>query len=145
MPEIFYCELDDVKGTGVTEEKIIKLSQEKGDQSGVLNQENFDSCRESARSLIDSFCTSKYSRKLPFSPAPEVITLIASQLTKFFLYSRQNALTDDIQKIYDNQIKLLEKVSKGTIKLFEDTTGVVSEDSIQFHHSNLLSSSCPFV
>lgn len=132
MAEIFYCTLDDVKGVGVSEKKIIQLAAEDGDTSGVLNQANFDSCRKSAAAIINGYCLARYQAKIPFSPVPEILTTIATQLTKYFLYGRKNAVTDQMEKDYAAQIKMLEGISKGVPKLFEDTTGVVSEDSVQF-------------
>jgi phage gp36-like protein len=132
MSEVFYCTLDDVKGVGVSEKKIIRLAAEDGDKSGILDQANFDACRRSARSIIDSFCMSKYQVKIPFSPVPTTIITIAALLTKYRLYSRKEAITKTIQEEYDNQIDLLKMISKGTMKLFEDTTGPVSEDSVDF-------------
>jgi phage gp36-like protein len=132
MSEVFYCTLADVKGVGVSEKKIIHLAAEDGDKSGIIDQGNFDACRRSARSVIDSFCMSKYQAKIPFSPVPTIIITIAAKLTKFWLYSRKDAISKTIQTTYDKQIALLEKISKGTMKLYEDTTGPVSQDSVDF-------------
>ena len=131
MAETFYCELADVKGIGLPEATIIKLAAETGHTTGVLNQANFDSCRKSARALIDSFCLANYQAKIPFNPVPETVGTIAASLTKYFLYRRKNALTKELQTDYDNQVSLLKMISKGTIKLYAET-GPVSEDTIQF-------------
>lgn len=132
MAETFYCELSDLKAVGVSEAKIIKLAAEDKDTSGILNQENFDGCRRSARTMIDGYCMSRYQSKIPFQPVPELIVTIATLLTKFYLYSRKNQVDKQLQKSYDDQILLLKGIAKGVPKLFEDTTGVVSEDSVLF-------------
>lgn len=126
-PEVFYCELADIP---LDQDKIISLCAEK-DDSDILNQENFDGCRRDARSLIDGYAMTRYSKMIPFNPIPAIVKKIAKSLSKYFLYGRKNQVDEDLRKEYDAQIELLEGIQDGTIKLEQDDQPV-AEDSIQF-------------
>jgi phage gp36-like protein len=107
MPETFYCEVEDLKGVGVSEQKLIHLTN--GTDS--INQEIFDSARRSATAQVNGFAMNRYS-------------------AKYYLYP-MSSVPEEIQKAYDNQITLLKMLSNGTFKLEQDDTPV-QEDSVQF-------------
>lgn len=129
MAPHYYCTLDDVKKTGITLPRIIELSND--EKAETVNEENFDGCRKSAADLIDSYCLTRYSARIPFNPVPGVIVTIAAALTKYYLYERKNGVDDKIQKLYDGQIKLLTQISTGIIDLGESGTKV-PQDGVNF-------------
>lgn len=131
MTDHYYCDIEDLKKTGLTLPLIIQLSNDS--KAEVVNEENFNGCRKTAAALIDSYCLKRYAGKIPFQPpVPEMVIDIAVALTKYFLYRRKNGTTDkELEKLYDNQIKLLDRISNGTLDLGLGGQKV-SEDSIMF-------------
>lgn len=115
---VYYCELKDVQGV-LSSTDIIQLAADENDEPGVLNQKNFDDCRESATSEIRSYLMVKYPEQMPFATVPNLIRTIAKLLTKYYLYERKNALDETLTEVYDNQVEKLEKLAKGTLKLGE--------------------------
>lgn len=126
MPEIFYCDILDMKGVGISEQKLIQLTN----GSDAVDQETFDSARRSATAQINGFAMNKYSEKIPFQPVPDAIRTIAAILTAYYLYPR-SSVPEEIENAYDKQVTLLKMLSDGTFKLEQDNTPV-QEDSVQF-------------
>jgi phage gp36-like protein len=126
MPETYYCEVADMKGVGISEQKLIQLTN----GTDAIDQEVFDSARRSATAQINGFAMNRYTGKIPFNPVPDAIRTIAAILTAYYLYPR-SSVPEEIQKAYEDQISLLKMLSNGTFKLEQDDTPV-TEDTVQF-------------
>jgi len=126
MPETFYCEIVDIKGIGVSVQKLITLTG--GTDS--INQETFDSARRAATAQVNGFAMNRYSGKIPFNPVPDAIRTTAAILTVYYLYPRAS-VPKEISDAYSEQVSILKMLSNGTFKLEQDDTPV-SEDSVQF-------------
>jgi len=129
MADLFYCDLQDVLNTGLTNPLLIQLTNDT--KAEEVNEECFDGCRKAAMELINSFAMAAYSGRIPFNPVPETVRTIAASLTKYFLYQRKNGVDDKIQKLYDSQVGLLKMIANGTIKLLAEAQQV-TQDGISF-------------
>jgi phage gp36-like protein len=127
MAEIFYCELADVIEQGVSEEKIIKLT----DGDGAVNQDIFDGCRRAATSEIEGYAMVKYSDRVPFQPVPPAIVTIAAILCKYYLYQRKGNVGEQLEKLYLQQVDKLKRLAAGTFKIAQDNVEIKA-DGIKF-------------
>ena len=109
-----YCTLADILKR-IPEEAVIQLTDDAG--AGVVGQSNVDSAISRADKEIDAWCGDRYL--VPFtSPAPPIVGELAIDMAIYFLYGRT---VDEIPKsradAYKNAVRLLEKISDGTISL----------------------------
>lgn len=126
MPETFYCDVPDMKGVGVSEQKLIQLTG----GTDTIDQEVFDTARRSAMAQVNGFAMNRYSEKIPFNPVPDAIRTIAAILTTYYLYPRAS-VPEEIERAYDKQVALLKMMSDGTFDPEQEGTPV-QEDSVQF-------------
>lgn len=70
-----------------------------------------------ADDIIDGYITAAVT--LPFTTTPKLITSISTSIAVRNLWAQKQAKTlpEHVSKDYDNAIKLLEMISRGTIKL----------------------------
>jgi phage gp36-like protein len=127
MAEIFYCQLADVIEQGVSEGKIIKLT----DGDGAVDMDIFNGCRRAAASEVDGYAMVKYSDRIPFQPVPPAIVTIAAILTKYYLYQRKNSVDESLEKLYQQQVDKLKRLAAGTFKIAQDNVEVKS-DGVNF-------------
>ena len=78
--------------------------------------EKVDRALADARNTIDSYIAGRYT--LPLSTVPQVLTRIACELARYYLYDDQ--ITDTVKQRYDANIKFLVGVASGDVKLGVD-------------------------
>lgn len=76
---------------------------------------NFNQAASDAQSEIDPYLRGRYT--LPFATVPNLIISLSDDITKYNIYKRRNALTEDITNIYKASIKSLEKIEAGKMDL----------------------------
>ena len=84
--------------------------------------EKVDRALADARNTIDSYIAGRYT--LPLSTVPQVLTRIACELARYYLYDDQ--ITDTVKQRYDANIKFLVGVASGDVKL-----GVDAESGVE--------------
>ena len=126
----FYCELTDVIGTGVSEQNLIDMTND--GEATAVDQDVFDACRVSATSMIDSFAAVLYSEEIPFTPVPPSLVTIAAQLTKYFLYSRNDAVSEAMETVYEQQMSILKLLAAGKFRITGVSGNKVKKDTILF-------------
>lgn len=108
----------------VTDE-MLRTAAAGGDLSGFTDAERDAIARAmekvgraltDARNTIDSYIAGRYT--LPLSPVPQVLTRIACELARYYLYDDQ--LTEPVKQRYDANIKFLVGVASGDVKLGVD-------------------------
>ncbi|SAI74572.1 Mu-like prophage protein gp36 [Bordetella ansorpii] len=108
----------------VTDE-MLRTAAADGDLSGFTDAERAAIARamekigralDDARNTIDGYLTGRY--KLPLAPVPQVLTRIACELARFYLYDDQ--LTDPVKMRYEANIKFLRDVAAGVLQLGVD-------------------------
>lgn len=107
-----YCSLDDLK-KNIDEAVIEQLTDDAG--AGAIDTAKVTEAIANADSLIDGFCGSRYT--IPFATVPPIIKNISIALAIYFLHKRRRGVTDEQQRDYDAQLKLLKQLSDGIISL----------------------------
>lgn len=128
-----YATLDDLKKQ-ISEDLLIDLTDDDG--LGSIVTTNTDTALETADVEIDGYLGERYS--LPLDPVPAIIVKQAVDIAIYNLYSRRQGPPDHIQNRYNNVIRFLAQVAKGTISLgvgdpegaTEDNALVSSEERI---------------
>lgn len=111
-----YCAQADILEQ-ISDGTLIELTDDGG--SGEIDSSVVTRAIADADAEIDGYCGTRYS--LPFSPVPGMIRKISVDLAIYHLYSRRDdSIPEMRQKRYDNAVRLLRDVSKGTITLGAD-------------------------
>lgn len=87
---------------------LITASMESSDIEGFITE---------ADNTIDGYIAAAVT--LPFTDTPKLITSISTSIAVRNLWAQKQAKTlpEHVQKDYDNALKLLEMIARGTIKL----------------------------
>ena len=102
-----YCTKQDLIDAGITEAQLNQLS--KNDDTAVAK------CISAADSEIDGYVSLKYS--VPRDPPELILKKLSINLAIYNLFRRKNITPDDRRKDYDNAIRLLESLARGTLSL----------------------------
>lgn len=94
---------------GVAE--ILQLADR--DRNGVVDPAVMAAVLARADSVIDSYLGGRYAT--PVSPIPSILTAIACDLARYFLYD--DAVPDRVQKAYDDSIAWLKSAARGEVML----------------------------
>jgi len=115
-----YCTLEDIKKL-VQETTLIEITDDI--MSGQINEDVVDETILYSQTLIDGYLLGRYT--LPLPVVPEIIKVMATDLSIYRLYSRRfhTDMPDSINDKYKNSIKLLEQIQKGIISLGIETRG----------------------
>ena len=106
-------------------DEMLRIAAAGGDLSGFTPEERaaiaramekVDRALADARNTIDSYIAGRYT--LPLSTVPQVLTRIACELARYYLYDDQ--ITDTVKQRYDANIKFLVGVASGDVKLGVD-------------------------
>jgi len=115
-----YCTLDDIKKQ-IQETTLVEITDD--NLSGQINTDVIDETILYADTLIDGYLRSGYT--LPLQTLPEIVKVIAIDLSIYRLYSRRfhTDMPESIKDKYKNSIKLLEQIQKGIVSLGIETVG----------------------
>jgi phage gp36-like protein len=111
----YYCEKEDI---GISDADLLRLCDDNG--AGAWNQDcqtKFDKLRKAAADLINSYAVKKY--KVPWENVPGAIRDVCVVIFRYKLYSTRSAVSDQLRKDYEDQIKFLEKLAKNEIGILE--------------------------
>lgn len=75
---------------------------------------------EDASSDIDAYLSERYD--VPLDPQPRVLTRLASDLSRYYLYDDAVDPQGVIASRYNAAIKMLARIADGTVKLGDDST-----------------------
>lgn len=119
-------------GKRITDQLVIDLVDDDAAGSiGATEQARFDECEESASQEIDAYLQVRYA--VPISPTPPLVSVIAADLTIYYLYFRRAhkfGMPEEIMSAYKMRIKQLEMIAKGTLKLGEEPEAGESETTL---------------
>ena len=107
-----YCTLDDIQKQ-VIQDSLIQLTDD--NQLGVIDTDVIQEAISYSGTLIDGYLRGRYT--LPLSTVPEIIKIIAVDLSIYRLYSRrfQTEMPDAIKEKYNHSSKILEQIQRGKI------------------------------
>mgnify|MGYP000002900306 CR=1 FL=1 len=109
-----YCSIDDIR-KNIPDISLIELTDDNG--TGQIENTIVSEAIAYADSTIDGYLRGRYS--LPLNPVPKIIQKISIDIAIYHIYSRRFELEmpEGMQKRYENAVKLLEAIRKGTIEL----------------------------
>ncbi len=116
------------KSHGIDEEKLKQLAGKTPE--GEINWETISKAGERATSMIDPYCYAQYSNSMPFNPVPGIIRDLALSLTLHYLYEGKQSLTEDRQKTFEMNMKILQDIREGKTRLFSESQPVSSNPVI---------------
>jgi phage gp36-like protein len=97
---------------GISEEELAELTAESG---GTPEATLVAEAVAKADAEIDAMCGVKY--QVPFSPVPEMVRSLSVDMAIYHLFTRRN-LEDKVRRQkYEDAVKFLDRVSKGTATL----------------------------
>jgi phage gp36-like protein len=117
-----YSTLTDIQNA-ITAASVIQLTDDTG--AGTVDQGKVDAAVLAADELINGYLRSRYT--LPLASTPPLIKDLSVSIAVYRLYDRRFAanMPDSIKAKYDNALRLLGMIQKGTISLgIESTTQV---------------------
>jgi phage gp36-like protein len=122
-----YCTQTDIADI-LTLETLIRLTDDEG--AGIVDAARVAKAIEDADAEIDGYCGEKYS--LPLSPVPVIIRKASVDIAIYNLYSRRQGAPEDRKQRYDNTIKLLREIAKGTVTLGAGSPAAETSDAPEF-------------
>lgn len=117
-----YCNLNDLKQQ-VSEATLIEITDD--NLAGEINTTVVNEAILYSETIIDGYLRGRYT--LPIPNIPEIVKILAVDLSIFRLYSRRfhTDMPDSINDKYKNSIKLLEQIQKGIVSLGIETAGTL--------------------
>ena len=108
-----YCTIDDLL-LAIDEDRLIELTDDAN--SGMVNQAVVDEAIATAQGEVDGYLQERYD--VPLNPVPALIKGACRDISLFHLFSRR---MDELPEIrtqrYDNAVKLLTSIARGSISL----------------------------
>ncbi len=104
-------------------EELIELTDR--NNTGAIDATVLDQAIEDASGLVDGYLSGRYT--IPLVTVPPVIERIACDAARYFLYD--DAVTDHVEKNYDNAIAYLIKAAAGKVDLGVDDAGAAPQTS----------------
>lgn len=110
-----YCTIEDIK-TALPEERIVELTDDSDEPITIISS-IVNGIIAYSDSIIDGFLRGKLN--LPLSPVPELIKIYSVDICCYRLYSRRPdvEMPEGIKINYENALKFLEKIQKGTFQI----------------------------
>lgn len=87
------------------------------ERTGAIDVVALGRALDDADARIDGYLSGRY--QVPLTTVPRLIVGIACDLARYFLYD--DIVTDGVKKRFDDAIKMLESISKGSISLGTDS------------------------
>lgn len=105
------------------EPELIQLTDNGPIAQGVIDDTVLNGAIDDASAEVDGYLAGRYD--LPLSVVPTVLTRIACDITRYYLYD--DAVPDRVEKRYDDAVKFLRSVGKGEISLGVDSGGAEAQ------------------
>lgn len=103
-----YCTLTDILGR-MDEADVIAYTDD--DDAGVVDTDKTSQAIAAADALIDAHLSSRYA--VPMSPVPDMIKKLAVDVAVYEICSRRDRAPDGRRQVYEDALKLLEKLGRG--------------------------------
>lgn len=107
-----YATATDMEARFPTNE-LIELTNQNDPSVETINAASMSVALDDASAIIDTNLASRMST--PVSPAPSVLVSVCCDLARYRLYA--GCSTEEVEKRYDNAIKLLKRIAAGDIDI----------------------------
>lgn len=95
------------------ERELIQLTDTEAPYEDVINYEKLNAALAEANSEIDGYLASRY--QLPLPAVPPFLEAIACNMARYHACTGAISENDPIKTRYDNAVKSLKEIAKGTI------------------------------
>lgn len=106
------------------ESELIQLTDNEAPYQEVINQDKLNAAISEANSEIDGYISGRY--KLPLQTLPPYLESIACHIARYHACTGAMTDNDPIRTRYENGIKTLKEIAKGTIGLGGNPAGDAS-------------------
>lgn len=103
------------------EKELIELTDNEAPYQGVINLDKLNAAMQAANSEIEGYIAARYA--LPLQLVPPFLQSLGCDMARYHACIGAMSDNDPIKTRYDNAIKSLKEVSKGTIALGSAPTG----------------------
>jgi phage gp36-like protein len=93
--------------------ELIELTNQNDPAVDTINAASMSVALDDASAAIDTVLGSRM--RTPVSPAPSVLISVCCDIARYRLYSARS--TEEVEKRYDNAIKLLKSIAAGDIDI----------------------------
>ena len=97
------------------ERQLIELTDNEQPYQDVINMNKLNAAMNEANSEIEGYISSRYS--LPLQTTPPFLQSLACHMTRYHACTGAMSDNDPIKTRYENAVKSLKEISKGTIAL----------------------------
>jgi phage gp36-like protein len=104
------------------EKELTQLTDRTNTPASVIDDAVVSRAIADADALIDGYVGKAYS--LPLAEVPPTLVKLSADIARYFLHSRGVEKDSPVQRAYDQAIGFLRDVSKGLVKLVEETSGL---------------------
>lgn len=103
------------------ERELITLTDNEQPYQDAINMNKLNAAMSEANSEIEGYISSRYS--LPLQTVPPFLQSLACHMTRYHACTGAMSDNDPIKTRYENAVKSLKEISKGTIALGGSPTG----------------------
>jgi len=100
----------------LSEPQLVQLTDD--EQIGIVNTTRVGQGIADADAEIDGYVATRYA--VPVSPVPALIKKLSIDITLYNLWRRRQKVPDLVRTAYEDAVKKLEQIAKGTITLGVD-------------------------
>ncbi|HAK16757.1 MAG TPA: DUF1320 domain-containing protein [Acinetobacter junii] len=97
------------------ERQLIELTDNEQPYQDVINMNKLNAAMNEANSEIEGYIASRYS--LPLQTTPPFLQSLACHMARYYACTGAMSDNDPIKSRYENAVKSLKEISKGTIAL----------------------------
>jgi len=110
-------------------QELVLLTDDSG--SGTVDSANFNQCVADSEAIINAYLRPQHS--VPLTTPGDLIKKIDIELTIFHLNKRRDTISEAVRNYYDDNLKLLNKISTGSITIndpdsFRNTGGRIQSN-----------------
>ncbi|HSA06151.1 MAG TPA: DUF1320 domain-containing protein [Candidatus Gastranaerophilales bacterium] len=132
-----YCSISDITAA-ISNSDLAQLTNDSGgdtvDSSRIIDALNY------VDNIIDGYLRGRYD--LPLAVIPDELKYLAVDFVVYKLYSRRmfSEIPDSVNKSYQNVIKILEQIQKGTFNLGVETSEAFGNPALKTNKDSTSSS-----
>jgi len=106
-------------------EELTEVTNQDDLGASAINVTVLTQAIDDASGLIDGYLSGRYT--IPLVTIPPALIRIACDISRYYLYD--DAVSDHVEKNYDEAVKFLGRAAKGTVNLGVDNAGAAPQTS----------------
>lgn len=102
------------------EKELIQLTDRSNVPPTTVNETTVTKALTDADSLLNSYIAKRYT--LPLDPAPAILTRLAADITRYYLFGRVAEKDGEVERAYQEALSWAKDVSRGLVQLEDGGT-----------------------